>query len=148
MQQVSDGNGGFLSNDPDYTRTAPASFRVVTVAENIHGSGNVLVSIEGVTVGGLTLTGSTLGGDYSFDIPDDTVLQLAPYLDGLLDVQFTFADPLDSFQIATQEDLLYDPTLPFDHYGISLAAGAADMYDAEVPEPTAFAVICCGGCTC
>ena len=137
LEEISDGLGSFLFDDSLYRRVSRPQFLLTTYQESVVGS--VEVFLDGLSAGFLSLLNAADGGDYSLDLTDVFLRDLAPYLeDNLIDISFAFGGPDDFFQLTTESDFyLEDPTRPFlfGHFGMGISAGACDGATI-VPEPT------------
>lgn len=119
-------------DDPGLTRFNNPALEISTTEEAM--SGLVDVFIDGVQAGSLVLQGEVFGADYSIELQDAVMFDLAALGaldDQALEVSFQFDDPENMFRVATEWDFALDE-FNLSHYGIGLATGA---FLAKVPVP-------------
>ncbi len=133
VEEVSNGSGDLIFDDPYYRRVSSAQFLLTTFQESV--SGSVEIFLDGLSAGLLPMFNAG-GRDYSLDLNDVFLADLAPHLeDNLLDVTFAFAGEDDFFQLATEWDFDLNHFQFFSHYGMGVSAGACEGA-AIVPEPS------------
>jgi PEP-CTERM motif len=127
---------GIIPNDSRLVRFAPAEF-------GLDGSEDVLnepigVAIDGLPLGSFSLASSTTGAELDVNLPDSFTAELLSLAAGdpSIPVSFTLQNG-DWFRIATEDDVLLDPSYQELQYGfgISVEVGPA------VPEPATWALI-------
>lgn len=115
----------------DFSRVINAGITLTTFNEG--HAGDLLVLLEGMQIGTITLLGSTAGGSYQIEIPDMALQQLdgAHAFDSLtaeISFEFIGGTPASWFQLATEWDFEAGAS-PF--YGVGLAAPSVMV----VPAP-------------
>ena len=110
-------------------------------------SGPVGISINNNFLTSLTMENDPLGGYYTIPLTDTFLEQTFTDIGGsTLNVSFTFAGQNDSFQLATQADILTDPEAG-SLYGLGIATvahGDVVGLDDGVPEPSPWALLLLG----
>ena len=108
---------------------------IQTASETATSGEPVLVLANGLPLGTLMLDRPT-GGLHRLPFSDEFIDSLmgGPGLDGGMEIEFRFGDPLDSFSLATFEDMAANP-YSLGHFGLSLALHLDGGID--VPEPPA-----------
>lgn len=133
QEEINDGSGRFLRDDPALQRLGPPVLNFTTYAQSI--SGPVRVFLDDYFAGSVVLSGAR--GDYTLALRDDLVSSIGwtNADDILLDVRFEFASAADWFQLSTEYDYFQDPAFSaeFGHFGLGLSNV---MYQGfPIPEP-------------
>jgi hypothetical protein len=128
-EEVPDGRGNFIADDPDIRRTTLPQFLLTTVDEGLSGSVEVLLG--GISIGYLNPV-SDGSGNYEIDLDEELLIQLWPALSGgLVEIRFNLASADDSFQLATADDYRLDPAFAYDRYGFGLTSGFQVAVDSD-----------------
>jgi hypothetical protein len=133
QEEIPNGHGGLLYDDPEMTRIGPAVLDVTTYAQSLSGSVSVYVdnSFAGVIAPG------SQRGDYILPLSNELLAGIPWSGSGPLDlhVRFDFSSPGDWLQLSTDYDYFQDPAFSaqFGHYGLGVSSV---LYQGEpVPEP-------------
>lgn len=142
-EELPKSTGGYWADDPLLMRDGPAALTFTTFRESFGGATAVQVYLDDLFAGTLSM-GNSLGSDYQLDVPDALLDQLMPSLmsDGLLDVDFHFANGSDTIQLAVFEDWLDPNFRPLD-YGIGIGAAVTSV-EFALPDSGGFSLIACG----
>jgi len=130
-------------DSPAMYRMYQPFFYLRTAAEALTNP-TVGVSINGNFLANLTMENDPLGGYYTVPLSDAFLESTLPGIGATtLNISFSFANPGDSFQLATYDDLLGQME-PGSLYGIgvgTIAHGDAVELGGPVPEPSGLAPI-------
>lgn len=124
--------GGFWADDPVLQREGQPYLAFSTAEEFFTDQTNVNVSLNGMSIGALTL-GNPDGSDYLLNIPDEILDLIMPDIiaSGDLDVSFLLPSASDYLRLATEADYLSLPHLM--DYGVSIGGIIGSV--EPIPEP-------------
>jgi hypothetical protein len=117
-----------VTPEPDLTRMINAGITLTTFTEGY--SGPLVVLLDGLQIGVVSMSGALTGASYQVDIPDSAMQQLAAAhaFDSLTaDISFGFLNgtPASSFRLATEWDF---------------EAGAASFYGVGLAGPSVMVI--------
>lgn len=120
-------------DDPNQVRAVQPRFYVSYSESTFAPDSPVSISLGGIDLGDFLIPSTTLGGMLELPLTDSQLVQFIAMNDGLpeVSVDFTLASG-DSFRLATDDDVLFDPNFTQLNYGTGLIVGVQG-----VPAPGA-----------
>ncbi|MFO0835358.1 MAG: hypothetical protein U0638_10325 [Phycisphaerales bacterium] len=120
-------------DDPNQVRAVQPRFYVSYSESTFAPDSPVSISLGGIDLGDFLIPSSAIGGMLELPLTDSQLVQFIAMNDGLPEVavNFTLASG-DSFRLATDDDVMFDPSFTQLNYGTGLIVGVQG-----VPAPGA-----------
>lgn len=124
-----------ITDDPNQVRAVQPRFYLSYSEAAFAANSAMDIFLGGIDLGSFILPSTTIGGMLEVPLTDSQLTQFIALNDGLpeVSVSFTLADG-DSFRVATDDDVLFDPNFTQLNYGTGLIVGVQG-----VPAPGALA---------